>query len=387
MLAWRGKRIGRQRRNLHAPPLWSVWAAAPVILIVGAMVAVLLYMRIRSVAVPVEVPKGEPRIDALEVIRTTLTILGYVGALLAGLYAYRKQRLSEGDAGRADAQLLADRYSKSAEQLGMDQAAVRLAGVYSLARLADDWFEQQQTCVDVLCAYLRMPYKADDRPGEDEVRKTIVRVIAAHLDDLSASTSWSSLNFDFTGAHLENPDFRKATFSGRVSFERASFTGAAEFIGATFLGSARFVRATFLGPARFTEAVFRGVASFEAVKFGGIAAFPDTRFFGASTFKSAEFEAVASFGLAQIMGIKHGAAFFERADFGGAKFSGFVDFGGAVFRKHVSFAKAEFFGDATFEGTELIKSAFSFHESKFAGDVVWGTSKPLTKPNDQEAAN
>lgn len=26
------------------------------------------------------------------------------------------------------------------------------------ARLADDWTEQRQACIDVLCAYLRMPY-------------------------------------------------------------------------------------------------------------------------------------------------------------------------------------------------------------------------------------
>ncbi|MFD9499878.1 hypothetical protein [Streptomyces sp. NPDC060035] len=34
--------------------------------------------------------------------------------------------------------------------LGHDQAAVRLAGVYALARLADDWAEQRQVCIDVL---------------------------------------------------------------------------------------------------------------------------------------------------------------------------------------------------------------------------------------------
>ena len=33
-----------------------------------------------------------------------------------------------------------------------------------MAGLADDWPENRQTCVDVLCAYLRMPYEPD--PGE-----------------------------------------------------------------------------------------------------------------------------------------------------------------------------------------------------------------------------
>ena len=58
---------------------------------------------------------------------------------------------------------LNERFATAAEQLGSDKPAVRLAGVYAMAGLADDWAENRQTCVDVLCAYLRMPYEPD--PG------------------------------------------------------------------------------------------------------------------------------------------------------------------------------------------------------------------------------
>jgi hypothetical protein len=34
-----------------------------------------------------------------------------------------------------------------------------------MAGLADDWPENRQTCVDVLCGYLRMPYEPD--PGDE----------------------------------------------------------------------------------------------------------------------------------------------------------------------------------------------------------------------------
>jgi ClpP class serine protease len=87
---------------------------------------------------------------------------------------------------------LNERFATAAEQLGSDKPAVRLAGVYAMAGLADDWEENRQTCVDVLCAYLRLPYEPD--PGEDalpekrldfhgsrEVRHTVIRVITAHL--------------------------------------------------------------------------------------------------------------------------------------------------------------------------------------------------------------
>jgi hypothetical protein len=117
-------------------------------------------------------------LDTLDVIKTTITVAGFVGAVLVGVYGYRKQRLVEGDARRADAEQLAQRYTTAAGQLGHERAAVRLAGVYAMARLADDWDDQRQVCLDVLCAYLRMPYEPDAasekyREGEREVRHTI----------------------------------------------------------------------------------------------------------------------------------------------------------------------------------------------------------------------
>ena len=59
---------------------------------------------------------------------------------------------------------LNERFATAAGQLGSDKPpAVQLAGVYAMAGLADDWEENRQTCVDVLCGYLRMPY--EPRPG------------------------------------------------------------------------------------------------------------------------------------------------------------------------------------------------------------------------------
>ena len=66
---------------------------------------------------------------------------------------------------------LNERFATGAEQLGSDKPAVRLAGVYAMAGLADDWEENRQVCVDVLCAYLRMPYEPD-RPGRSRAATT-----------------------------------------------------------------------------------------------------------------------------------------------------------------------------------------------------------------------
>src|SRR4051794_12413122 len=56
-----------------------------------------------------------------------------------------------------------DRYAKAIEQLGHDKAPVRLGAMYSLERLAQDNLELRQAVVDVLCAYLQMPFKLPKR--------------------------------------------------------------------------------------------------------------------------------------------------------------------------------------------------------------------------------
>ena len=132
---------------------------------------------------------------------------------------------------------LNERFNTVAGQLSSDKPpAVRLAGVYAMAGLADDWPDHRQMCVDVLCAYLRMPYEpepGDDAPVEKrlalqasrEVRHTVIRVIAAHLNG-TAPVSWCGLNFDFAGAVFDGGDFSDAEFSGgTVNFAGAEFSG------------------------------------------------------------------------------------------------------------------------------------------------------------------
>jgi pentapeptide repeat protein len=156
---------------------------------------------------------------------------------------------------------LNERFATAAGQLGGDKPpAVRLAGVYAMAGLADDWKENRQTCVDVLCAHLRMPYYPD--PGQDapepkrltyranrEVRHTVIRVITAHLRD-DAAVSWQGLNFDFTGVVFDGGDFGGANFSGgTVRFDHAEFSGARFTSTAPSSPAARSTSATSSSPA------------------------------------------------------------------------------------------------------------------------------------------
>ena len=194
------------------------------------------------------------------------------------------------------ARTLNERFATAADKLGSDKPpAVRLAGVYAMAGLADDWEENRQTCVDVLCAYLRLPYERD--PGDDapaaerlafrgsrEVRHTVIRVITAHLR--GDALSWQGLNFDFSGVVFDG---------GQVSFSGVSFSGGrVSFSGVNFSG----------GQVSFEEAKFSGSqVNFNGAKFSG---------------------GQVSFGVAEFSG--------GQVDFRGAEFSGGqVDFRGAEF--------------------------------------------------------
>ena len=203
--------------------------------------------------------------------------------------------------------ILNERFDTVAGQLGSDKPpAVRLAAVYAMAALADDWQDHRQMCVDVLCAYLRMPYEpgpGDDAPVEKrlafqasrEVRHTVIRVITAHLNG-TAPVSWCGLNFDFAGAVVDGGDFRGAKFSGgTVGFSNAEFpAGEVNFAEAEFSGgTVNFAGAKFSGAGvNFFLAKFSGaIVDFAGAEIsGGTVNFSDAEFPGGTVgFADAEF--------------------------------------------------------------------------------------------------
>ena len=174
---------------------------------------------------------GAPALkDTVGVLQLVFATVAGAGALVALIVAYRRQKIAEADSVHDRTRVFNERFTAIAAQLGDAQPAVRLAGVHAMAGLADDWKQNRQTCVDVLCAYLRLPYDPD--PGDDadpaertayranrEVRHTVIRLISAHLRP-GAAVSWQGLNFDFTGVVFDGGDFSGAVFSGGESLRR-----------------------------------------------------------------------------------------------------------------------------------------------------------------------
>ena len=326
--------------------------------------------------------------DPVDITKLSFTVAAGVGAAVALVVAYRRQR--DVEQGR-----FVERFGAAAAQLGDHDVAVRIAGVYAMAGVADESTGlRRQQCIDVLCGYLRLPYSpelgsshqsklvlTEPRTGDDgsplgqqerhleyrqndkEVRATIVRVIADHLRD--HEYSWSACDFDFRTAHLEDVSFSRAAFRGTTQFDGATFSGPAHFGGARFSGGAWFPKATFSGDASFGEATFSGGARFGEARFSGEAGFGGATFSGDAWFPKATFSGDARFGEARFSG---------GARFGEATFSGGARFDGATFSGDAWFPKATFSGDADF-GAATFSGDAGFVGARFSGDVGFGWAR------------
>ncbi|WP_328811777.1 pentapeptide repeat-containing protein [Rhodococcus sp. NBC_00294] len=329
--------------------------------------------------------------------RTTVTLVGVIGLGGAAFIAFRRQRsteeaqltareaqltasgaltLSQSEFQHNSVRALRERYTAAAAQLGSDSFAIRLAGVYALSSLADDWAEagfetERQVCVDVLCAYLRTPsipfkvtesatqpkpsirtlsrwigprpkpdLEADNRAAQEgQVRGAILAVIAAKVSDFPdpGEGPWSTCAFDFSAARLDEVDFSHARFSNRVLFRGTVFTGVANFANC------------YLTSDDFTDAVFTDTVTFHAAYFWFRSTFTRTQFQGNALFDCAHFHMETSFDGANFSGQYCG---FKLARFksGSSTYLQEAEFDP---RTTVSFTNASFDGAVMFSAATL----------------------------------
>lgn len=218
----------------------------------------------------------------LDILRTAFSIVVGGGGAAGLLLAARRQRATELDIKQKDHDATETRvtelYGRAADQLGSDKAPVRLAGVLALERLAQGHPEHRQTIVDLVCAYLRMPFDPLDGDSGDvaqelEVRQTAQQMLISHMrpDD---EVFWPAVRLNLAGATLNTLTFT------RCQVRSASFAGA-----------------RFIGPAVFRGSTFDQVADFRNVRFTGLADFRRVSFDGeGANFRGASFEAEVDFG-------------------------------------------------------------------------------------------
>ena len=353
---------------------------------VAAVVIVAFVVTTWLLAIASGAKPGTDRANSrLDAVRTGLAAGAGAGAAVGLMLAFRRQHHQEIATVLTDLDAterrITELYAKAVEQLGSDKAPVRLGGLYALERLAQDNPAHHQTIVNVICAYLRMPFSATPPASEPEpeateapempsaeaetntlalggtwseenawqqerqVRLTAQRVLAEHLrddrnkdqrsTDPPSPRFWPDVRIDLVGATLI--DFRlKNGVIADASFDRGDFSGFTDFTGTAFSGDTGFRRATF-----------RGVTWFPRATFGGDAVFNRATFMSGAVFDNATFSG--------------GLAWFIRTTI-----SGPASFEGATFSRSAWFDSATFGSDADFTKAtvEGAKSSFSFRRSR-----------------------
>jgi hypothetical protein len=228
MTANRRPQPGPNDRELR---LWRVGRAlfvtfAAAVLVAGGVFYGLVYL------LDVQEIDHTAKLDAVmlfDLVKLSFGVVAGAGALVALVVAYRRQRVDEVGAHRDATRLHTELFSQAVDKLGSDSPAVRLGGVHALAGLADDARDDnlRQTCIDVLCAYLRLPFSPEpgDPPDDAaptreqremqqdkknryralrEVRHTILRLISVHYRrPLGTYGSWEGCDLDLTGITID----------------------------------------------------------------------------------------------------------------------------------------------------------------------------------------
>lgn len=322
----------------------AIWVAAALIVLTGVGVAVWLLL--------VYGHAGSDAANQLDAIKTAGTVVVGTGGGAALLLAARRQRSAEialkqkewdqvaaartlalqervasenalhqvrvAEASEADAaeRRITEQYTKAVELLGSGKAPARLGGLYALERLAQNNPDQRQVIIDVICAYLRMPWtpfwfeeggrrrksatrtrqqlhrrigkqvrlglpnkdvdplgdgESRDERNEQVVRESAQKILASHLRPKEVESGaedpnfWPAVRVDLSGATLTNAIFGGCQLTN-TSFKQAKFIGTVFFWGAK-LERVNFAHATFYDLADFQRAEVGGSTSFHMCKF------------------------------------------------------------------------------------------------------------------------
>ena len=226
----------------------------------------------------------------LEVVKVSLTTIGGIGGTGYLVIKYRERASAERAERDAEQEQAEQRLLSAVQQLGSGSPQVRIAGVYSLASVADTYRgEYRQRVVSILCGYLRTQrgewriidseQDGPEGPSEDRVyvshdgavESTVLEVLIRHLRKRREKTKhreavtqlveddqlWCDCTIDLHDAVLtEIAYFRGTTFTNRANFWNATFTNRANFSGATFNRYTDFEHAIFTNVANFRGATF-----------------------------------------------------------------------------------------------------------------------------------
>ena len=253
-----------------------------------------------------------------------------------------------------------ERYTKAVEQLGSQEAPVRMGGVYTLVGLVDEWLEEKslsdderfkegQVIINNLCAYIRSPFTltsyydelSENAPSlegiykdkkeefyvdkaildsEADVRLSIIKEIHDRIQgpDKNTPGAWSDFEYDFSGSTFFYPiDLRNSYYAKPINFSGSTYQGWADFSRSTYQGWADFSHSTYRGRATFNGSTYRGRATFSHSTYKGLATFNGSTYRGRATFNRSTYQYETDFS---------GSIFYQEVYFGEDEYNSFSFF-------------------------------------------------------------
>ena len=348
-------------------------------------------------------------------------------------------------------------YLKALELLGNALAITRLGGVRVLVQLADEWLadasipapvgrEQAQTIVDMLCAYVRLPFplarncpqvpastperssdtgmarqhRIDEAEylAEVQVRSRILAEIRGRvrqpqpLEDAAAGGEatpgpWSGFDFDFSGTEFfDTVDFSGCCWDGRLTFAGSTFYGAASFSNSVYRGQAgvSFEECTYRAGtcpeatapvgADFSGSYYGGFVSFAGSTYEADACFSGSVYCAGADAQDCTYMADSMFsGCTHYGPVTRTGIYNGRVKAAGSTFYSSVSFGGEV-AGCADFSGCAYYGPAYFRGTFRAEADFGgsiycegghWDSCEFQGQALLGRSLFLGPASFAEA--
>ncbi len=306
---------------------------------------------------------------------TTIRNVALVGAGLVALpLALWRGVVADRQAKTSQLGLLNERYQKGAEMLGSDVLSVRLAGIYALQRLSEEYPEQYHLQVmRLLSAFVRLPTKDQSlESGQVEIESGTLLGIRPDLNAVMEVINWRSK----TGIEIERAanyrlDLRGARLPG-AQFLNADLSNA--FFHHAVLSRANFANSNLsdasLRHADLSESVCSDVkftrTRFESANLSGallqdqdlqMASFHHANLSGANLLRAKLSRAIFQDAVLT-------KAWLESSDLSNAVFSG-ADLSGAGLAK-ANLSNAQFL-DADLKGADLSDANLSGSEFSIGG--------------------
>ena len=324
-----------------------------------------------------------------------------------------------------------ERYTKAVEQLGSQEAPVRMGGVYTLVGLVDEWLEEKslsdderfkegQVIINNLCAYIRSPFTltsyydelSEDAPSlegiykdkkeefyvdkatldsETDVRLSIIKEIHDRIQgpDKNTPGAWSDFEYDFSGSTFFYPiDLTNSYYAKPINFSGSTYQGWANFRGSTYQSRADFSGSTYKEGADFSGSTyqwanFRG-STYQWADFSRStyqwANFTGSTYqwadFSRSTYKEgADFSGSTYKEGADFSGSTYQWAYFSGSTYQWANFTGstyqWADFSGSTYKEGADFSRSTYKEGADFSRSTY-KDVTDFSGSIFYQKVYFG---------------